>query len=141
MKNGIIKAIVTMVAIAVLTSSNGIAASGYNETDNIMASSSMTAAGKVLDKMEHIDVYHTQSFEDYNRLTPILENRNGKMIVEVIEATVLDDEGNGCDKFGFYVKYDVDQFSKGDKVKSIFVYNPDTNYIDDILYRWDTLAN
>lgn len=141
MKNGIIKAIVTMVAVAVLTSSNGIAASGYNETDNIMASSSMTAAGKGLDKLNNIEVYHTQSIEDYNNLTPILENRNGKMIIEVIEATVLDEQGNASDAFGFYVKYDTGQFAKGDKVTSVFVYNPDTNYTDDILYRWDTLAN
>lgn len=139
MKNRIIKAIVTMVTIAVLAGSNSVTASGYRETDSTIASSSVMAADKGLDKLNNIKVYHTQSIEDYNRLTPILENRNGTMIMEVIEATVLDDEGNGCDRFGFYVKYDSERFSKGDKVKSIFVYNPDTNYTDDFLYRTDIL--
>ena len=34
-------------------------------------------------------------------MTEILKNRNGKIIVEVIEATVSDDDGNACDDFGF----------------------------------------
>ena len=57
----------------------------------------------------------------------------------MIDATVLDDDGNGSDSFGFYVKYDSGQFSKGDKVRSVFVYNPDTNYLDDIVCRVDWL--
>lgn len=140
MKNRIIKAIVTMVTIAVLAGSNSMTASGCKETDSTIASGNVMAAGKGLDKLNNIEVYHTQSIEDYNRLTPILENRNGKIIIEVIEATVLDNEGNGCDRFGFYVKYDSGKFSKGDKVKSIFVYNPDTNYTDDFLCRMDVLT-
>lgn len=71
--------------------------------------------------------------------TEILENRQGKIIIEVIEATVLDDEGNACDDFGFYVKYDSGKYEKGDRVQTAFVYNPETNYLDDILYRVDTL--
>lgn len=139
MKNRIIKAIVIMVTIAVLAGSNSVTASGYRETDSTDISCTLMAADKGLDKRNDVAIYHTQSIEDYNKLTPILENRNGKMIIEVIEATVLDDEGNGCDRFGFYVKYDSERFSKGDKVKSIFVYNPDTNYTDDFLYRTDIL--
>ena len=38
-----------------------------------------------------------------------------------------------------YVKYDSGQFSNGDKVRSIFVYNPKTNYFDDIVHRIDRL--
>ena len=72
-------------------------------------------------------------------MTEILENRNGKIIIEVIEATVLDDDGNACDDFGFYVKYDSGKYEKGDRVQTAFVYNPETNYLDDILYRVDTL--
>lgn len=139
MKNKIIKAIVTMVSIAVLAGSNSVTASGYRESDSTDISCTLMAAGKRLDKRNDIAIYHTQSMADYNKLTPVLENRNGSLIVEVIEAVVLDDEGNGCDKFGFYVKYDSERFSKGDKVQSVFIYNPDTNYVDDILYQVDSL--
>lgn len=69
----------------------------------------------------------------------ILKNRQGKIIIEVIEATVLDDDGNACDDFGFYVKYDSGKYEKGDRVQTAFVYNPENNYLDDILYEVDTL--
>ena len=72
-------------------------------------------------------------------MTPILENRNGKIIIEVIDGTVLDDNGNGTDITGKYIKYDSDRFSKGDKVQTAFIYNPKTNSFDDVLYRIDTL--
>ncbi len=84
-------------------------------------------------------VQHTKTQEEYDRLTHIIENRNGKIIIEIIDATVLDNDGNGSDQFGFYVKYDSNRFSKGDKAKSIFVYNTDTNYLDDIVWRMDSL--
>lgn len=84
-------------------------------------------------------VQHTKTQEEYDRLTHIIENRNGKIIIEIIDATVLDNDGNGSEQFGFYVKYDSNRFSKGDKAKSIFVYNTDTNYLDDIVCRMDSL--
>ena len=54
-------------------------------------------------------------------MTEILENRNGKIIIEVIEATVLDNDGNASDAFGFYVKYENGKYRKGDKVQSVAV--------------------
>lgn len=84
-------------------------------------------------------VQHTKTQEEYDRLTHIIENRNGKIIIEIVDATVLDNDGNGSEQFGFYVKYDSNRFSKGDKAKSIFVYNTDTNYLDDIVCRMDSL--
>lgn len=139
MKNGIVKAIITVVTVALLAGSNSIASRGYIKSGSTDISCTLLAAGKGLDKRNDIAIYHTQTIEDYNRLTPVLENRNGRLIVEVIEAQVLDNNGNGYDKFGFYVKYDSEKFSKGNKVKSIFVYNPDTNYTDDFLCRTDML--
>lgn len=108
-------------------------------TDNITVSNEAMAAGHSLHGWDNTEIYFTRTQKDYDAMTEILENRNGNIIIEVIEATVLDDEGNGSDQFGFYVKYDSKRFSKGDKVQSVFVYNPDSNYIDDILYRIDTL--
>lgn len=88
---------------------------------------------------DNAEVYFTRTKADYDRMTEILENRKGKIIIEVIEATVLDDDGNACDDFGFYVKYDSGKYEKGDRVQTAFVYNPENNYLDDILYRFDTL--
>ncbi len=88
---------------------------------------------------DSVQVQHSKTREEFDRLTPVIENRNGRIIIELIDATVLDDDGNGSDSFGFYVKYDSGQFSKGDKVRSVFVYNPDTNYLDDIVCRVDQL--
>ena len=88
---------------------------------------------------DSVQIYQAKTKEEYDRLTHIIENRNGKIIIEVVDAIVLDDEGNGSDQFGFYVKYDSERFHKGDKVQSIFVYNPETNYLDDIICQTDTL--
>ena len=88
---------------------------------------------------DNTEVYFTHSKADYDRMTEILENRNGKIIIEVIEAVVMDDDGNACDDFGFYVKYDSGKYEKGDRVQTAFVYNPENNYLDDILYEVDTL--
>lgn len=101
----------------------------------------VAASDSTLNKWNNAEVYFVRTRTDYDMVTEVLENRNGKIIIEVLEATVLDDCGNGSDECGFYVKYDETRFLKGDKVQSVFVYNPDTNYADDILYRVDTLID
>ena len=90
-------------------------------------------------KTDYVQVYFTETEEDLDNLFFALEDRDGKIIIEVINGTVIDDEGNGEDSLGYYIAYDAEQFSKGDRVQSILVYNPATNYADDILYRVDTL--
>lgn len=85
------------------------------------------------------EVFYIGSDSDHEKLLDALENRNGKIIVEMSSGTVLDDEGNGQDICGYYIKYDSERFSAGDQVQSVFVYNPETNYIDEIVSRTDTL--
>lgn len=85
------------------------------------------------------EVFYIGSESDHEKLLDALENRNGKIVIEVSNGTVLDDEGNGRDICGYYIKYDSERFSAGDQVQSVFVYNPETNYIDDIVSRTDTL--
>jgi hypothetical protein len=157
MKNRTVRMMITTMATALLVCCNSITVRGQQDsikannmgsmlgnivssiTDNITVSNEAMAAGHSLHGWDNTEIYFTRTQKDYDAMTEILENRNGNIIIEVIEATVLDDEGNGSDQFGFYVKYDSKRFSKGDKVQSVFVYNPDSNYIDDILYRIDTL--
>ena len=157
MKNRTVRMMITTMATALLVCCNSITVRGQQDsikvnnmgsmlgnivssiTDSITVSNEVIAAGHSLHGWDNTEIYFTRTQKDYDAMTEILENRNGKIIIEVIQATVLDDEGNGSDQFGFYVKYDAKRFSKGDKVQSVFVYNPDTNYIDDILYRVDSL--
>lgn len=88
-----------------------------------------------------MQVYDVKTQEDFDRLTPIIENRNGRIIIEISSGIVLSDSGDGVNLCGYYQHYDTKKFLKGNRVQSIFVYNPDTNYPDDILFRMDTLIN
>ena len=83
------------------------------------------------------EVFYIGSESDHDKLLDALENRNGKIVVEISTGTVLDTNGNGQDISGYYRKYESSRFSAGDRVQSIFVYNPENNFIDDILYRLD----
>ena len=157
MRNRTVKAVIAAMASTIIVGCNSITARGQETdiknnidsiscisisdgitdslADSIKAVNRLMAVRQHMHKWGNVEVYFTRTQKDYDRLTKVLEHRNGKVIIEVIEATVLDDEGNGSDQFGFYVKYDSKRFSKGDKVQSVFVYNPDTNYTDDFLYR------
>lgn len=135
------KRIMNMVLSVILVSMVGCNASEAS-TSNVASNNMMNdhvGIGVMQMAKDSVQVQHSKTKEDFDRLTSIIENRNGRIIIEMVDATVLDDDGNGSDSFGFYVKYDSGQFSKGDKVRSIFVYNPKTNYLDDIVCRVDQL--
>lgn len=48
------------------------------------------------------------------------ENRNGKILIEVTQGTVLN-EYAVTDLFDYYIHYDINRFSKGDKIQR-FLY-------------------
>ena len=77
-------------------------------------------------------------FYDSSELTEdILANRQGKLIIEKCIGTVTDDEKNGVLKDGSYISYaDVD-CAKGDTITTYLIYNPETNYTDDVIERFD----
>ena len=61
-----------------------------------------------------------------------IEHRKGKNIV-YIEKFVSYSKGKyGYSKDGYYVKYNT-KVKKGKKVVSYFIYNPNTNYCDDVI--------
>lgn len=115
----------------------------YSGTANGLQLNFKDGTGYYLDIPQESDslteVFYIGSESDHEKLLDALENRNGKIIIEVSSGTVLDDEGHGRDICGYYIKYDSERFSAGDQVQSVFVYNPETNYIDDIVSRTDTL--
>ena len=133
--------IVNMVLSVALVTAMGCNASAASTGNRLSSNAMNDYAGIGVMQMvkDSVQVHYCKTREEYDRLTSVIENRNGRIIIEVIDATVLDDNGNGSDSFGFYVKYDSEQFSKGDKVRSLFVYNPNTNYLDDIVCRIDQL--
>ena len=115
----------------------------YSGTANSLQLNFRDGTGYYLDIPQESDslteVFYIGSDSDHEELFDALETRNGKIIIEVSSGTVLDDEGNGRDICGYYIKYNSSRFSAGDQVQSVFVYNPETNYIDDIVSRTDTL--
>lgn len=76
---------------------------------------------------------------DSSELTEdILANRQGKLIIEKCVGKVTDDEKNGSLEDGSYISYtDVDDCTKRDTVITYLIFNPDTNYVDDVIERFD----
>lgn len=127
MKKRIVNMILSVVLAAIMEC-NASAASTSKVLSNDLMNDNV-GIGVMQMVKNSVQVQHSKTKEEFDRLTSVIENRNGRIIIELIDATVLDDDRNGSDSFGFYVKYDSGQFSKGDKVRSVFVYNPDTNYV------------
>lgn len=75
---------------------------------------------------------------DSSELTEdILVNRQGKLIIEKCVGTVTDDEKNGSLEDGSYISYESVDCTKGDTIVTYLIYNPDTNYTDDVIERFD----
>ena len=79
---------------------------------------------------------------DSSELTEdILANRQGKLIIEKCVGKVTDDEKNGAiqnaDSDYNYISYTDVDCAKGDTIITYLIYNPDTNYTDDVIKRFD----
>lgn len=79
---------------------------------------------------------------DSSELTEdILANRQGKLIIEKCMGKVVDDEKNGAiqnaDSDYNYISYADVNCTKGDTVTTYLIYNPETNYTDDVIERFD----
>lgn len=76
-----------------------------------------------------------------------LANRNGTLIIEECIGVVETPEKDGrvlnfTDPDYYYISYrGVEDCEVGDVILSYFIYNPDTNYEDDILYRFDYIID
>lgn len=168
MKNMIVKGLIAVVSTMMLISCNTtemspetVSADSISMTDNdsyldlnTVTSYSGTAEGlqlytddgngyylEVPQKTQDSQtaIYHVTTEKEYDTLFDALENRNGRIIIEISYGSVFDNDGNGADTLGYYRHYDNERFTEGDRIQSVFIYNPDTNFTDDILYRVDTL--
>lgn len=104
------------------------------------------------EEFELLKVYNSA-----NLTAEILENRNGDLIIEKVYGICIDDEGNGrilesdedfkkahnrdyngIAEHNYYISYKgTAKAQQGDIVISYFIYNPDSNYIDDTIARFD----
>lgn len=66
-----------------------------------------------------------------------LTNRKGRaLIIEVMTGKQIDFSGNGrLFTVGSYIRYH--KFRKGDVIRTYCVYDPSTNYFDDVAERFD----
>ena len=67
----------------------------------------------------------------------ILANRQGKLIIEKCIGTVIDDEKNGSLEDESYISYESVDCTKGDTITTYLIFNPETNYTDDVIKRFD----
>jgi hypothetical protein len=72
----------------------------------------------------------------------ILENRDGNLIIEIVIGVLLDELGNGqvlntTSPFNYIAYCGHIAAQPGDIILTILIYNPSTNYVDDISHRFD----
>lgn len=84
------------------------------------------------------EIYYIDSQEKSDKYYEALQHRDGKIIIEVVTGTVTGENGDGQIDYQGYIKYH-DDLAVGTRVESVMIYNPDNNYIDDIMYRADTI--
>ena len=87
-----------------------------------------------------IEIYDTNDLD-----AETLESReiNGKLIVERLYGVVLNEQGDGelldCKTEFNYISYRsiIDSVNVGDVICTYVIYNPENDYVDDIIERWD----
>ena len=84
------------------------------------------------------EIYYIDSQEESDKCYEALQHRDGKIVVEVVTGTVTGENGDGQIDYQGYIKYHGD-LAVGTRIESVMIYNPDNNYIDDIMYRADTI--
>ena len=104
----------------------------------VITSSSIVTTDTTKTTEFETETYFIKSQADYERSADAITHRNGKIIIQVVQGTVISDNGDGELDTGGYIKYD-DDLKTGDRVETVLVYNPATNFADDMMYRADTL--
>ena len=85
------------------------------------------------------EIYYINTVEDYNRSTEAVLHRDGKIIIEVVQAVVVSDNGDARMTVNDgYIKYNAEDVKTGDMMETVLVYNPATDYDDDVMFRADT---
>lgn len=123
----------------------GFSTSGFPVQEHIGCAQCDFEETLYLDLVDHYDceIFYYDSDE---LSLGILENRDGRVIVERVKGVVLNDEFDGKILNPYYEDFDYISYSclsddpevcEGTYVTTYFIYNPKTDYVDDIIDRWD----
>ena len=141
MKNRIVKAM--MISATMMMMVTGCKGTTKN-SDNIAKSNDVQSIETSLELPQNMtddfqtEIYYIDSQEESDKCYEALQHRDGKIVVEVVTGTVTGENGDGQIDYQSYIKYH-DDLAIGTRVESVMIYNPDNNYIDDIIYRADTI--
>ena len=115
---------------------------------SIVYNKATAKANESLDYYEYAESLDLVEIINANELTSKdLTNRNGKLIIERCVGVVEDAEtGAGRVLYGDpeydYISYaSVKGIRNGNIICTYFIYNPDTNYEDDIMIRFDYIID
>ena len=88
---------------------------------------------------------YIEIINSYDLTIEELQSRNGKLIIEKVIGQVdnfATGAGHQLDNPDFYISYKgVEGISNGNIICTYFIYNPENNYEDDILYRYDYIID
>ena len=128
------KLVIGLIAVSVLCVS-------LSAVTRISASESKISAENYYTQTDHIQIIDTSDINAWQ----IIESRNGNIIIEKVIGIVDDAEtgaGHQLDNADYYISYNsVDNIRKGNIICTYFIYNPETNYADDIICRFDYIID
>ena len=153
-KNSVVQKIVMVItAVAIATGLVGFTATHENSTENTYEFNGEEIAVDYSEAEEFFLKDFEKRFSDYelynsgDLAAEILENRNGKLIVERCVGIVTDAEtGDGMilnsDPDSYYISYSrMDGVKNGTVVVSYMVYSTTDNFIDGIEERFDYVVS
>ena len=133
MKNRIVKAMMISVTMMMMVT-------GCEDTAKSIDVKSIETSVELPQNMTddfQTEIYYIDSQEESDKCYEALQHREGKIIIEVVTGTVTGENGDGQIDYQGYIKYH-GGLAVETRVESVMIYNPDNNYIDDIMYRADT---
>lgn len=144
----------TVIACMITSMITGMMMTGYNyvqardtkteiNTENRQTELTESKVNTVLNEIDtdefETEIYYINTVEDYDRSTEAVLHRDGKIIIEVVQAVVVSDNGDARMTVNDgYIKYNAEDVKVGDMMETVLVYNPATNYDDDVMFRADT---
>lgn len=141
MKNRIVK--VMMISVTMMMMVTGCKSTTKN-SDNTVKSNDLKSIETSIELPQNMtddfqtEIYYIDSQEESDKCYEALQHRDGKIVIEVVTGTATNENGDGQIDYQGYIKYHGD-LAVGTRVETVMVYNPDNNYIDDIMYRADTI--
>lgn len=140
MKNRIVKAMMISITMMMVTGCKDT----IKNSDNTAKSNDVKSIETSVELPQNMtddfqtEIYYIDSQEESDKCYEALQHRKGKIIIEVVTGTVTGENDDGQIDYQGYIKYH-GGLAVGTWIESVMIYNPDNNYIDDIMYRADTI--